>query len=392
MKQTKTVVSMSLLSLPQRGWMAVTVVVAVAIVVAVLLAFLAMADGFRNTVNNSGSEALGLVLRAGSQAELNSGLSGDQVRLLRDAPGIKHDDAGPVTSAELYVVVDGTKKSSGTSANISLRGMELDGLKLRPTVDIVEGRMFVPGKNELVVGAAVADKFTGFALGDLVRLGKAEWEVVGVFSANGGVYESEIWTDVRTVQTQFNRGNSFQVVRFELETPGDIKPIQEYVDENPQLNMDVFTEKRYFSDQSEGVFNLIFYIGWPLAIIMALGALSGALNTMYTSVSQRTREIATLRALGFGGSSAFWGTMAESMVLALIGGVTGIVVAYLFFDGMTGATLGGNFTQIVFAFKITADSMVSAMVIAVIIGVVGGFFPALRAARTPVVKAFSLEQ
>lgn len=389
--QIQTVISMNLLSLKQRGWMAFTTVVAVAIVVAVLLAFLAMADGFRTTVSNSGSDNLGIGIRAGSQAELNSGLSAEQVKLIVDAPGIKHDDNGPITSAELYVVVNGVSKSTGMDENLSLRGIEEKGLKLRPNVKIIEGRMFTPGKNELLVGRAVARDYEGFEIGNEIRFGASTWVVTGIFSTNGSVYESELWSDVRTVQTQFNRGNSYQVIRFALETPGDVSAIQQYSDENPQLNFDIKTEKAYYAEQAQALFNIIFYIGWPLAIVMAMGALAGALNTMYTSVSQRTLEIATLRAIGFRGISAFTGTMIESLVLALLGGLLGTAVAYLFFDGMTGSTLGGSFTQIVFDFDISSQSFASGMKIAFTVGLIGGFFPALKAARIPVIKAFSLQ-
>ena len=389
--QIRSVVTMNIMSLPQRGWMAITTLFAVAIVVGVLLAFLAMANGFKTTVKNSGSEELGIALRAGARAELNSGLSFEQVKLLEEAPGIKRDDDGSITSAELYVVVDGIRKDSGLEANLSLRGIELSGVELRPNVELLNGRMFTPGKNELVVGRAVARDYDGFSIGSKLRFGTTTWTVVGEFSANGSVYESELWADVRTVQVQFNRGNSYQVVRFELETPGDVSAIQAYSDANPQLNFDISTEKEYFNDQSQDVFNIIFYIGWPLAIVMSLGALAGALNTMYTSVSQRTLEIATLRALGFSGFSAFVATMVESLILALLGGMLGTTIAFLFFDGMSGSTLGSSFTQIVFDFQLSKESYYSGMYIALGIGLIGGFFPALKAARIPVIKAFSLQ-
>jgi putative ABC transport system permease protein len=389
--QIKTVVTMNIISLPQRGWMAGATLLAVAVVVAVLLAFLAMANGFKSTVQNSGSNALGIALRAGSQAELNSGLGGDQVKLLEEAPGIKRNADGPIKSAELYVVVDGVKKSTGTDANLSLRGIEPDGIELRPTFNLIEGRLFIPGKNEVIVGQAVSRDYQGFELNNEIKLGQATWTIVGIFATNGSVYESELWTDVRTVQTQFNRGNSYQTVRFALENEGDIAAIQAYVDANPQLNLDISTERDYFSEQASGLFNVIFYIGWPLAIIMAFGALSGALNAMYSSVAQRTREIATLRALGFSGFSAFIGTMVESIVLAIAGGLLGTIAAYFFFNGMTASTLGGSFTQIVFNFELSPSSLKDGILLAFFIGLIGGFFPALKAARVPVLKAFAMD-
>lgn len=389
--QITTVIKMNVASLPQRGWMAAASLLAIAIVVAVLLAFLAMANGFQSTVKNSGSEALGIALRAGSRAELNSGLGAEQVKLLEEAPGIKREGDSPITSAELYVIVDGKKKTTGTDANLSLRGIGEDGIALRPMVRLDEGRWFVPGKNEVVVGRGVNRDFENFAVGSEIKLGTATWTVVGIFSANGSVYESELWTDVRTVQTQFNRGNSFQTFRFALASPGDLSAIKSYVEGNPQLNVDVFTEQEYFADQAKDLSNIIFFIGWPLAIIMALGALSGALNSMYASVSQRTREIATLRALGFSGISAFFGTQVEALVLAFLGGIVGTTAAYLFFNGMTASTLGGSFTQIVFKFEITLGAFQQGIILALVVGLVGGFFPALRAARVPVLKAFSLD-
>lgn len=388
LKQISAVVMMNITSLPQRGLMTLVTLIAVAIVVAVLLAFLAMADGFKATVNNAGSNELGIALRAGSQAELNSGLTGEQAKLFAEAPGILTNEAGPIVSPELYVVVDGKKKGSDSSANISLRGMTLKGTAMRKQFVLAEGRMFDLGKNELIAGRSVAKDFAGFEVGNTIKLGQATWTVVGVFEAGGSVYESELWADAVMIQTQFQRGNSFQTFRFALEKPGDVSAIQAFIEDNPRLNLDVQTELSYFQSQAKELSNIIFYVGWPLAIIMALGALSGALNTMYTSVSQRTREIATLRSLGFGGASAFWGTLAESVVLAFLGGLLGTALAFFFFNGMTASTLGGNFTQVVFQFEMTASAFKQGVVLALGIGLLGGIFPAFRAARIPVLKAF----
>jgi len=390
-EQIKTVVQMNVLSIAQRGLTTLVTLFSVAVVVSVLLAFMAVSNGFNTTVENSGSDALGIALRGGSAAELNSSLGSDDVKFLEDAPSIKRDENGPIVSAELYVIVSGIKKSSQSPANLSLRGVAQSGISLRPNVVLTEGRMFKPGLGEVVVGQAIARDFEGFELGNSIKLGKAEWKVVGIFTANGSVHESELWADVKTVQSQFNRGNSYQVMRFALEEPGNLSEVEAFAKTNPSLSLDLTTEREYFASQAQGL-KVFIILGWFLSIVMALGALAGALNAMYTSVAQRTQEIATLRAIGFRGISAFFGTMVESLLIAIIGGGIGTLAAYLFFDGMTGSTLGAtSFTQVVFDFRLSAESFQAGMIIAILIGLVGGFFPAMKAARIPVVEAFSIQ-
>ncbi len=387
--QIASVISMNIRSIPQRFWMSLATVIAVAVVVAVLLAFLAMANGFRTTLQGSGSEELAVLMRTGSQAEINSVLSREQVNLIADSPGIARDANGPLISPELYLIVDGKKKGTQTKANLPFRGIDERGLDLRPTIQIIQGRMFEPGKNEIVVGEAILREFSGFGLGNTIKLGRAQWQVVGVFSAGGSIFDSELWADIRTVQSQFERGNTVQIVRAKLTTPGDITAIEESIKADQRLNLDVKTEKAFYQEQSQGISDLIFYIGWPLAIAMALGALAGALNTMYNSVAQRSGEIATLRAIGFPGLPVFCGTLFESLALSLLGGILGAFAAFLFFDGLTTSTLGSSFTQIVFKFDMNADVLMDGIVLALVIGSVGGFFPAMRAARLPVLLAFA---
>ena len=387
--QISAVVMMNLRSIPERKWMSLATVIAVAVVVAVLQAFLAMANGFRATVAGTGSEAIAIVTREGSQAEINSVLSRDQVNLLINSPGIKRNENGPIFSPELYVIVDGIKRSTGTEVNIPLRGLNETGVGMRKGVNIISGRMFVEGKTEIVVGAGILREFSGFDLGAKVKLGEAVWTVVGVFDAQGSVFESELWADVKMIQSQFDRGASYQIVRVNLEKAGDISAIEKFAENDPQLNLDVKTEIGFYQEQSQGISDVIFYLGWPLAIIMGLGALSGALNTMYTSVSQRSLEIATLRAIGFSNISAFIGTVVEALCLAIIGGVIGTIAAYFYFDGITASTLGSGFAQVVFSFKMSAEAFRQGIVLAVVIGLIGGFFPAWRAARLPVITAFS---
>ncbi len=390
--QTFAVIVMNVRSIPDRFWMSLVTIIGIGVVVAVLLAFLAMGNGFRATLQGSGSDDMAIVMRSGAQSELNSVLMAEQVNLIATAPGIASDQSGPVISAELYLIVDAVKRSTQTQANLPFRGLSIKGVEMRDNISISEGRMFEPGKNEIVVGRAVLSEYEGFELGKKISLGKAAWEVVGIFDAPGSVFASEIWTDGLTLQSQFNRNNSYQIIRAKLANAGDVKPIEEFIENDKRLNLEVGTEKDYFSSQTKGTGDLIFKIGIPLSIIMAFGAIAGSLNTMYNSVAQRTTEVATLRAIGFSSMPVFIGTLVESLVLSLIGGVVGSIAAYLFFDGLTAATLGASFTQIVFDFQINSATMVNGIVVALIIGFVGGVFPAARASRLPVVAAFSAAQ
>lgn len=386
-KQTRAVAMMNIRSLPRRLWMSLAMVLASAVVVAILLAFLSMARGFEATMSGAGSDAVALMMREGSQAELNSVIQKNQVNLIEEAPGIARDADGPLVSAELYVIVDGIKKSTGNKANIPLRGLDQRGMAMRADMQLVEGRMFTPGTNEMIAGAGILREFDGFGIGDEMRFGKNVWKVVGVFSTGGNVFESELWADAKIIQSHYNRGSSYQIIRARLEKPGDLEPLREYIEGEPQLNLEVKTEAGYFAEQGKQLQYMAIF-GRVISFIMALGALAGALNTMYTSVADRAKEIATLRALGFGNFSAFCGTMVEALVLAATGGLLGALAAFIFFDGMNASTLGGSFTQVVFSFEMSPDLFIQGAWLALIIGFASGFFPAWRAARMPVIVAF----
>jgi putative ABC transport system permease protein len=376
---------MNLKSLPKRFWLSLSTVVAVMLVVVVLLAFLAMRNGFQHTLASAGSEDIAMILRAGSQSEVASVITRDQVRLIEDAPGIaKGADGKPLVSPELYLVVDGIKHSSQTKANLPLRGMGQEGLAVRQGIHIIAGRMFSPGSNEIVVGKALQSEFDGLQLGQTVTLGSSRWTVVGVFEADGSVFESEIWADLAVVQSFFNRNNVFQTVRARLVSPAALGELQRYLDNDPRLKLEAKSEAAYFAEQASGTSDLIQKLGWPLAIAMAFGALAGALNTMYSSVATRTTEIATLRAIGFGGLPAFVSTLVESAVLAVLGGVLGVTTAFLVFNGLSASTLGSSFTQVVFTFELTPALAAQGVFLALIVGLIGGIFPSLRAARMPI--------
>lgn len=385
--QIAAVTTINIKSIPQRFWLSLSTIVAVALVVMVLLSFLAMANGFQRTLKSAGAPDIAIVLRGGSQTEINSVITREQVRLIEDGPGIARSAQGkPLVSAELYIVVDGIKRSTQTKANIPLRGIGAEGAAIRKDIKLVAGRMFNPGANEIVVGKSLLSQFQGFDLGSTVKFLTTQWTVVGVFAADGSVFESEIWGDLPVVQSLFKRNNVFQTVRARIDGPAALAALKRFADTDPRLKLDVKSEQEYFAEQSSQTSDLIQKLGWPLAIAMALGALAGALNTMYSSVAARSVEIATLRAIGFGGLPAFVGTLAESLLLAGIGGALGAVATYLVFDGFTTSTLGAGFTQVVFSFELTPALVAQGLVLALTVGLIGGLLPAVRAARMPIVK------
>jgi putative ABC transport system permease protein len=383
-RQAVAIADMNIRSIPQRFWMSLSTVVAVALVVTVLLAFLAMANGLSQSQRNAGSADIAILMRDGAGAELNSVVFREQGMLIEEAPGVARVDGKPLVSGELYIVVDGKARSNGLAANLPLRGISPEGLGLRHGVRITQGRMLRPGTNEIVTGRGVVREFEGFDLGKTLRLGQSTWTVVGVFEDGGTVRESELWADVGVVQSAFNRLNSFQSFRARLKSPADIAALKRYNDADPRLKLSVQSEEEYFGEQAKQSRGIIIF-GWILAGFMAVGALAGALNTMYSSVAARGREIATLRAIGFGGFPTFVGTLAEALMLAMIGGLLGVAAATLIFQGFTAKTLGGNFTQVVFTFQVTSQLVVIALVLALGVGLIGGLFPAWRAARLPIV-------
>lgn len=385
-RETIAITVLNLKSMPRRLWLSLSTVTAVSLVVMVLLSFLAMANGFQRTVVGSGADDIAVIMRGGSQSEVNSVLMRDQVRLIEEGPGIAvGSDGKPQVSGELYLTVDGIKRGSNAKGNLPLRGIGPQGALLRRGIALVEGRMFNPGSNEMIVGKALVGEFQGLDLGQVVTFGTSKWKVVGIFAAGGSVFESEMWADLPVLQSLFKRLNRFQTVRARLTNPAALEQLKAYNDNDARLKLDVMSESEYFAEQASGTSGLIRRIGWPLAIAMALGALAGALNTMYSSVASRAAEISTLRAIGFGSFSTFVGTLAESLSLAAIGGLVGVVASYLIFDGFTASTLGGSFGQVVFNFKLSPQLIGQGLMLALVVGLVGGVFPAIRAARMPII-------
>ncbi len=385
-QQTLAIININIRSIKNRLGLSISTIFSVALVVGVLLCFLAMSKGFEKTLEGSGSEDVAVILRSGSMSELNSVITLEQARIIESGPGIRQWQGKPMISKESYIVVDAIKKSSNTPANIPLRGIDKMGEIIRENISIVKGKMFTPGTNEIVVGQALLNNFKGFGLNSQVKLGNATWEVVGIFSSPGTVFESELWADINVVQSFFKRSGIFQTIRVKMKKPADVKKLDEYSKNDPRLKLDTKSEKDFYLEQANASSDLIFYLGWPLSILMSIGSLAGAINTMYNSVVSRTREIITLRVIGFNATATFFGTIIESLFLTSIGATIGVSCAYLLFDGLTTSTLSGNFTQVVFSFKMTFKLFIKAIYLSLGIGIVGGLMPALRAARMPLVK------
>jgi putative ABC transport system permease protein len=329
-----------------------------------------------------------MVLRSGADTELVSGLGGDDARIVTEAPGLATNRDGPIASRELFVIINLPMRSTGTDANVPLRGIEKAAPLVREGFEITEGRMFEPGLAEVVVGLGAHMEFAGLDVGSAIEVGTEQWPVVGVFTAGGGMAESEIWTDSRVLQGAFRRENSFQSVHATLESPDRFNEFKDALTSDSRLNVKVVTEAEYYSEQSQTLYGVITGLGVIIAAIMGLGAIFGALNTMYTAVSARTREIATLRALGFRSGPVVISVLAESLVLALVGGMIGAGLAWLAFDGFRAATLNfASFSAITFAFDVNAPLLALGIAFALLIGFIGGLFPAIQAARTPVALA-----
>jgi len=389
MKQILAVTWMSLRSIPSRAMSSLVVVIGIALVVGVLVAMQSMSKGFEYTLKGTGKDSRALLLSAGVTAELSSYLDPDVVPLLRELPGVQRGaDGKPLASAELLVITE-LRRGAG-DVNVALRGVEPAGLTIRPELKLVEGRLFQPGLREVIAGRAATRQFSGIGVGSKLQFRGSEWSVVGIFSTDGDAHESELWTDADTARSAFGRpGASAILAQLDAAKPAAaaLKALKATVAADPRFQVDVLGERDYYSSQSQGVTDNINFVTVFITVIMAFGAVFGALNTMYSAVAARQIEIATLRAIGFSGLPVMVSVLAESVALALLGGLIGAGIAYLLFDGLTTATLGQNFTQVAFSFAVTPDLVGRGLGWALGIGLIGGFFPALKAIRQPVAEA-----
>jgi putative ABC transport system permease protein len=389
LRQTIAVTLLNLRTVPGRLGSSAVAVVGIAGVVVVFVSVLSIAAGFTAAMQQSGSPNRALVMRTGADSEMTSGLGGPDVDLIKQAPGIAREGQAPLASGELYVIIDLPKKSTPDyGSNVPMRGIEPLGMLLRDEVSLVEGRMLQFGTNEVVVGRGAHAQFVNLDVGTEVRSGQNTWRVVGIFEADGGVAESEIWADARTLQGVYSRGNSFQSVLARLESSASFDAFKDWVTTNPQLNVMVRRESDYYAAQSRALSTLIQTLGFAIAFLMGIGAIFGAILTMYTAVATRAREIATLRALGFNTGSVLVSVLGESIALAALGGVIGGIAAYAGFNGYQTSTMNfQTFSQVAFAFRVTPALLVMGIVYALLMGLVGGLLPAIRAARLPIPAA-----
>lgn len=388
LSQIIAVTSVNLRSIRQRAGSSIVAIIGIAGVVIVFVSVLSIAEGFRAAMMKAGDPERIVVLRTGSDTEMTSGLSGEDARLIMDTPGILRGPSGPVASSELFVVVSHPLTATGTDANVPLRGVSMNVLAVRPEVKITEGRMFESGRNEIIVGRAAMRQFANLSVGSSVRWGENTWQVVGSFEADGSVAESELWADARVLQPAYRRGNTYQSIYARLESADSFQSVKDAMTADPRLRVTVVKEQDYYEAQSRTLQSIIRTVGFIIAGLMGLGAIFGAVNTMYSAVASRTREIATLRALGFKSLPVVISVLVEAVVLSLIGGIVGGLAAYLAFDGYQTATMNWqSFSQVAFAFRVTPALLGQALMYATIMGLFGGLLPAWKAARTPVVTA-----
>jgi putative ABC transport system permease protein len=387
-RQTGAVTLLNLRTIHQRLSASAVAIIGIAGVVVVLVSVLSIGQGFEASMRNASSPLRAMVMRTGADTELTSFLGGDAVDIIKQAPGLMTDGRVPLASAELYVIINLPKRSTNTPANVPMRGVESLVLQVRDQISIVTGRMFSFGTNEVIAGVAANGQFAGLDVGDTIQSGQQTWEVVGLFEADGGVSETEVWADARILQGVYRRGNSFQLVTTRLESTASFATFSDWLTSNPQLEVQVQRETDYYAAQSRTISILIRTIGFTIAALMGIGAIFGAILTMYTTVASRAREIAMLRALGFNAGSVVTSVLVESLALGAVGGVLGGAVAYLGFNGYQTSTMNfQSFSQVAFAFQVTPRLLTSGLIYALLLGLAGGLLPAIRAAYLPIPAA-----
>jgi putative ABC transport system permease protein len=376
----------NLRSLKERPISTATTAGGMALVVAVFVAMMALSNGFRAALVNTGSTDNILVLRKGAIAEMNSGLSRGSASIIANSPFVAKDEEGrPLASSETFVVVP-LKRVTGDLANVVARGVSEQALKVRNNIEIVEGRMFRAGNREVIVGTTMAARFPNTDVGDQLRFASADWTVVGHFSADGSSFESEVWGENEQFMPVF-RGEVFQTVTFRLADPSAFGEVKRSLEEDPRLTVDALQEREFYESQSTLLSRVLRFIGIFVAGVMAIGAVFGAINTMYAAVASRTSEIAVLLTLGFKPFSVLSSFLFEAMMIALLGGILGCIIVLPVNGVLTSTTNWSSFSEVAFTFRITPALLANGLVFAVIMGVIGGFFPAVRAARQTVADA-----
>jgi putative ABC transport system permease protein len=387
LEQIAAVTVMNLRNVRERLGSTFVALVGVAGVVTVVVGVLSINEGFRAVLQRAGADDVAIVLRGGATDEMTSGFSQSETRVIADAEQIARGSGGSIASSELYVIIDVPLKSTNTPANVPLRGVGQNAEDLWQGFEIIAGRMFTPGTFEIIVGRGAVSEFAGLEVGDRLSSGSTTWTVAGHFRDRGSVAESELWTDATVLQGAYNRGATYQSVRARLTSAQALQGFKDTLTADPRLNVRVFTERQYYEEQSRSLTAIVGSIGVVIAVLMGLGAVFAAVNTMYSAVSTRSREIATLRALGFGAFPVVVSVLVEAALIGLAGGVLGMAIAYFAFNGLQASTLNfTSFSQITFAFTVTPALAIQGLVYALLLGLLGGLFPSIRAARQPIVR------
>ena len=386
-RQVLLVTNMNLRSILERSGSSLVIIVGIAGSVAVMVSLLAMAEGLSSTISSTGEEDRVIILRDGSSSELSSGVAMTELDTVSSSPGIKSVDGEPMIAGELFAIIDLKKKGAESTSNLPIRGVQPASFKIRPEVEIVEGRNFNTGTAEIIVGKGANNQYEGLEIGDQIKVRDSFATVVGIFSSNGNVHESEIWADLAAAQGLFRRGASASSMILKLNSPDSFDEVGLFVESYPNLELKVQSESDFYENQSSGA-DLIKVFGQVVGYIMAIGAVFAALNTMYSAVSTRLVEIGTLRALGFKGTTVLLALLIEALLLATIGGLLGGAIAYLLFNGYTVSTLAGaSFSQTAFAFAVTGEIIQQGLTLALFVGFIGGVFPAWNAARRDITEA-----
>ena len=386
-RQVLLVTNMNLRSILERSGSSLVIIVGIAGSVAVMVSLLAMAEGLSSTISSTGEEDRVIILRDGSSSELSSGVAMTELDTVSSSPGIKSIDGEPMIAGELFAIIDLKKKGAESTSNLPIRGVQPTSFKIRPEVEIIEGRNFTTGTAEIIVGKGANNQYEGLEIGAQIKVRDSYATVVGIFSSNGNVHESEIWADLAAAQGLFRRGASASSMILKLNSPDSFDEVGLFVESYPNLELKVQSESDFYENQSSGA-DLIKVFGQVVGYIMAIGAVFAALNTMYSAVSTRLVEIGTLRALGFNGTTVLLALLIEALLLATIGGLLGGAIAYLLFNGYTVSTLAGaSFSQTAFAFAVTGEIIQQGLTLALFVGFIGGVFPAWNAARRDITEA-----
>ena len=386
-RQVLLVTNMNLRSVLERSGSSLVIIVGIAGSVAVMVSLLAMAEGLSSTISSTGEKDRVIILRDGSSSELSSGVAMTELDTVSSSPGIKSIDGEPMIAAELFAIIDLKKKGAESTSNLPIRGVQPTSFRIRPEGDIIEGRNFTTGTAEIIVGKGANNQYEGLEIGDQIKVRDSFATVVGIFSSNGDVHESEIWADLATAQGLFRRGASASSMILKLDSPDSFNEVGLFVESYPNLELKVQSESDFYENQSSGA-DLIKVFGQVVGYIMAIGAVFAALNTMYSAVSTRLVEIGTLRALGFKGTTVLLALLIEALLLATLGGLLGGAIAYILFNGYTVSTLAGaSFSQTAFAFAVTGEIIQQGLTLALLVGFIGGVFPAWNAARRDITEA-----